>query len=223
MKKLKKEFSRWLRDNLAVMICFCLVLTSIFAVSVIASTVEEDIIKIQKAYENIKDLKGNFVQKSHIKDLNRTDTYTGQFFIKQPCMRWNYDGEAGQEVLINNNEIIIYQKREKQAFRGDFDKDTYGRAPIAILSGFGNIQEEFYVSKKNKKLLLKPKKHMMGILSIELELSKGDFPISSFIINDSYSNKVEIILKDIKINTGLEDRLFTPLFPKDISIYEQNL
>lgn len=223
---MKRLTRKRLKDNfLTFTVCFFLSFTfqlSFIAV-LIASSVEEDSARIQKAYENIKDIKGDFIQKSHIKDLKRTDTYKGQFFIKRPMkMKWDYKGEAAQEVLINNDEIIIYQKKEKQSFRGKFDRDTYGQAPIALLSGFGKIREEFNISKKNSRLILKPKRSMGGILSIEIEPSEGEFPISSFIINDSHSNRIEIILKDVEINTGLEDSFFEPFLPKDVTTYEHN-
>jgi chaperone LolA len=186
--------------------------------SVAFSSADEEIARIQKAYESIKDLSGSFVQKSYIKDLKQTETFKGQFFIKRPMkMKWNYKGEQAQEVLINNEEILIYQKKEKQAYRSKFDRDTYGQAPIALLSGFGKVQEEFSVTGKNGKLLLKPKKPMGGIISIEIEPSGGDFPIKSFTVNDSYSNRIEMALKDVKINTGLEDRFFELSLPKGVT------
>jgi outer membrane lipoprotein carrier protein len=189
-----------------------------------ASSVNEEIQRIQGAYENIRDISGNFIQKSYIKDLKRTDTYRGQFLIKIPKkLKWDYKGKTPQEVFINNDEIIIYQKKEGQAFRGKFDWNTYGQAPIALLSGFGRIQEEFSVSEKDKHLLLKPKNPMGGIFSIEIEPSEGKFPISSFTIKDLHSNRIEIILKDIKMNTDLKDGLFEPLLPRDVKIYEHNL
>jgi outer membrane lipoprotein carrier protein len=188
-----------------------------------ASTVEEDIARIQKAYDNIKDMKGSFMQKSYIKDLKRTDIYKGDFFIKRPMkMRWEYRGDKPQEVIINSEDIIIYQKKERQAFKGKFDRDTYGQVPIALLSGFGRIQEEFYVSKKNGRLFLKPRMAMGGIVSIEIAPSEGEFPISSFIINDSHSNNIEITLNNVKINRGLKDSLFEPSLPDDVNIYEHN-
>jgi outer membrane lipoprotein carrier protein len=182
---------------------------------------DKEMQRIQKAYENINDMRGNFIQKSFIKDLNRTDTYRGQFFIKMPMkVRWEYKGEVAQEVFIDNDEILIYQRKEKQAFRGKFDRDSYGQAPIALLSGFGKIQEEFTVSKKNGNLLLKPKGSMGGILSIEIEPSEDGFPIRSFIITDIHSNRIEIMLKDVEVNTGLKEILFKPSLPKDVKIYE---
>lgn len=192
-----------------------------FAVSY-ATSLDEDIKRIQDVYEDIRDMKGKFIQKSHIKDLKRTDTYSGKFFIKQPMkVKWMYDGTVNQEVLINNGEIIIYQKKDKQAFIGQFDENTYGRAPIALLSGFGKIQEEFSISEKRGGLLLKPKKHVFGIQSIELELCNDEFPIHSFTIYDSHENKIVITVKDVKINTGLKDEMFEPSLPKDTTLFEQ--
>ena len=196
---------------------------SLCAVSCAVSLVDKDITKIQKAYENINDIKGSFTQKSHIKDLKRIDIYGGEFFIKRPHkMKWEYKGKTPQEVIISNNEILIYQKKEKQAFRGKFDRATYGQAPIALLSGFGRIQEEFDVSNKNGRLFLKPKKPMGNIVSVEIETSEDEFPIKSFVINDSRLNRIEIILKDVEINTGLEDRLFELSLPKGVNVYEHN-
>ena len=138
-------------------------------------------------------------------------------------MKWSYEGSNAQDVLINNDEITIYQKQEKQAFQGRFDRDTYGQAPIALLSGFGKIQDEFTVSNKQGNLLLKPKKPMGGVLSIEIELSNSEFPIKSFTVIDSYSNRITMELTDVKINTGLADSFFDQTLPKDVTIIRQNL
>jgi len=184
---------------------------------------EEEIARIQKAYENICDIAGGFTQKSYIKDLKRTDTYRGQFFMKRPNkMKWEYKGEVAQDVFIDNDEILIYQKKEKQAFRGKFDRDTYGQVPIALLSGFGKIQEEFTVTGKNGKLLLNPRMPMGNVVSIEIEPSENEFPIHSFTIHDVYANRIEIRLRDVKINTGLQERVFEPSLPKDVRIFHYN-
>jgi outer membrane lipoprotein carrier protein len=189
-----------------------------------AASVDVEIIKIQKAYENINDLKGRFIQKSFMKDLKKTETFKGFFYIKRPMkMKWSYEGDNAQDVLISNDEITIYQKKEKQAFQGKFDRDTYGQAPIALLSGFGKIQDEFTVSHKQGNLFLKPKKPMGGVLSIEIELSDSEFPIKSFTVIDTYSNKITMDLTDVKINTGLADSFFDQPLPKDVTIIRQNL
>lgn len=210
--------------------CFILSLVVFFAFfcplfshPAFASSVDVEIIKIQKAYENINDMRGGFVQRSIMKDLKKTETFKGSFFIKRPMkMKWSYEGNNAQDVLINGDEITIYQKKEKQAFQGKFDRETYGQAPIALLSGFGSIQDEFTVSGKRGKLFLVPKKPMGGVRSVEIELSDGDFPIRSFTVIDAYSNSTTMDIKDVKINTGLKDSLFNPVLPKDVTIFRQN-
>lgn len=203
---------------------FTLFLFDPFQYPASAASVDEKVISIQKAYENIKDIKGGFIQKSFMKDLKKTETFKGSFYIKRPMkMKWSYDGRNAQDVMINNDEITIYQKKEKQAFQGKFDRDTYGQAPIALLSGFGNIQDEFTVSHKQGNLFLKPKKPMGGVLSIEIELSESEFPIKSFTVIDSYSNRITMELTDVKINTGLADSFFDQTLPKDVTIIRQNL
>jgi outer membrane lipoprotein carrier protein len=207
----------------------CCILLSVFwcllpAVSFASSSADEEIVGIQKAYENIKDVSGVFVQKSYIKDLKKTETFKGRFYIKLPLMmKWEYGGEQPQEVVIENDEITIYQKKEKQAFRSRFDRETYGQAPIALLSGFGNIREEFNASEKDGNLVLKPKKKMGAIVSIEIERSRGTFPIKAFTIIDTYRNRIEMTLKDIKINTGLKDSFFQLSLPKGVTVLEHNL
>jgi outer membrane lipoprotein-sorting protein len=181
--------------------------------------------KIQQAYQGLKDLKGKFVQKSQLKDLDRTDTFKGTFMIKLPAkMRWQYRGKDGQdtEIVINNDEMIIYQKKEKQAFKGRFDRDTYGQAPIALLGGLGNIEKEFDITKKGGKLLLKPKRPMGAVVSIEITPSGGNFPIGSLTIVDRHSNRIDITFTDITVNTGMTDAAFDFSLPTGVSMYEMN-
>ena len=183
---------------------------------------ESAVEKIQKAYENIKDIKGSFVQKSFIKDLKRTDTFKGTFMIKLPSkMKWQYGGGGKHtEVIIGNDELLIYQKDEKQVLKGKFDRGSYGQAPIALLSGLGNISNEFEVSEKDGRLFLKPRKPMGSVASVEIVPSEGEFPIGSLSITDKRSNRIDITLKSVTVNTGIKDSAFVFSVPKGVSVYE---
>ena len=189
----------------------------------ISSETDDSIEKIQKAYEKIRDMKGAFTQKNIIKDLNKTDTYKGEFYIKQPLkMKWLYTGKAAQDIFINNDTVMIYKKGDKQAYKGKFDKKTYGQTPIALLGGFGNIRQEFNISGRGNSLLLKPKSPLGNITSISLTLSEDDFPIKSFTIQDGRSNVIEIVMRNVRTNTGLKDSLFEFQLPKEVNVFEYN-
>jgi outer membrane lipoprotein carrier protein len=187
-----------------------------------ASDANEQIAKIQKAYETIKDVNGSFLQKSTIRDLDKTETYRGIFFIKPPLkMKWEYRGRTAQDLTINNDTVLIYKKGDKQAYKSKFDKQTYGQTPVALLGGFGNIKDEFTASRKGDSVTLKPKRPMGNVTSISIKTSEEGFPIRSFTIYDSHSNVIEIVLSDVKINTGLKDSLFDLSLPKDVNVFEQ--
>ena len=184
---------------------------------------DDSIEKIQKAYEKIRDMKGAFIQKNIIKDLNKTDTYKGEFFIKQPLkMKWLYTGKSAQDIYISNDTVMIYKRGDKQVYKGKFDKKTYGQTPVALLGGFGNIRQEFIISGRGNSLLLKPKSPMGNITSISITLSEDAFPIKSFTIQDGRSNVIEIELKDVRLNTGIKDSLFEFSIPKGVNVYEYN-
>jgi outer membrane lipoprotein carrier protein len=201
---------------------FCYFSLNVTAYS-FASEKDENVLRIKKAYENIRDLKGSFVQKSIIKDLNRTDNYEGEFFIKYPLkIKWVYTGKASQDITIKNDTVLIYKKGDNQAYTGKFNMETYGQTPVALLSGFGDIEEEFNISGKANSLILIPKKPMGNITSVKIKISEDVFPIRSFTIHDGQSNVIEIELKEIKINSGLEDSIFEFSLPEGVQIYEQN-
>lgn len=201
---------------------FVLLCLSVMALPVHAADVNGKISRLQKAYEGVTDIRGSFLQKSTIKDLKRTDTYKGEFFIKPPLkMKWVYRGNAAQDIIVNNEAMLIYKKGENQAYRARFDKETYGQTPIALLNGLGKIAEEFEITAGGEDLLLKPRKAMGTITSIRMVLSDEGFPIRAFSIYDSRSNIIEIELRDIRVNTGLKDGLFDLSVPKGVSVFDQ--
>lgn len=194
-----------------------LLLVAVFAAAP-AYAQTETVDSIQQAYATLKDIKGSFIQKSYIKDLKRTDTYKGRFFIKAGKMKWEYLTDKPQTIYVIADEITIYQKTEKQAFISKFDSATYGQAPIALLGGFGKIKDEFHAVEKDGKLLLKPKKQMGNIVSMEITTSDSDFPIRSMVITDNRGNRTDITLSSIKTDSGIKDSLFEFRAPEGVTI-----
>jgi chaperone LolA len=189
-----------------------------------ASSVDENITRIQKAYEGVRDLKGSFSQTSIIKDLGKTEHYKGYFFIKPPLkMKWSYAGGTAQDLIINGDRVLIYKRAENQAYKAVFNRATYGQTPVALLSGFGTIRDEFTLSGKGDRVVLKPKHQMGTVVSIEIAVAETGFPIRSFVITDSHANVIEIGLTDVKLNTGLKDSLFDLTVPPGVSVFDQGL
>ncbi len=165
--------------------------------------------KIEGSYKKISDMVADFEQKSVLVELKKSVTYKGRLYVKIPSrFRWIYSGNDSQEVFINDDTLIIYNKKENQAIKSLFSKEKFGSVPISILGGLGDMKKDFYVSKTDGKIILKPRTPIPGIMSIELTSSESDFPVKRMKITDTNKNTIEITLKNVRVNTGLDDSLF---------------
>jgi outer membrane lipoprotein carrier protein len=194
---------------------------SLFTSCSSAAEQEDLVAKIQKAYTGLKDISGSFVQKSAIKDLKRTDTYRGRFFIKPPSLKWEYSGDKAQAIYVDKGYVMIHLIKQKQVFKSKFEPSTYGQAPLALLAGFGEIRKEFDVTfMAEDKISLAPKKPMGTITRIEITGAKSGFPINTLSIIDNLSNRVDITLTGVKINSNLSDSIFKFVPPKNATVIE---
>lgn len=213
------------RDKFQIFVVFLLsTLYSLLFTASHASTVDEVVGRIQKTYGEIKDVKGRFSQTSYIKDLEKTEKYEGEFFIKKPSsMRWNFSKPRDEEVIIKENDIWIYKKSEKQALKSAFSKDAYNHVPIALLNNFGDLKNNFDIKLiKDDTLELTPKRRTGFINKLLIEVNSTDFPVKTFSVFDVYGNKINITIKDVKINSGLEDSIFIFKLQPGIEVFDLN-
>lgn len=198
-------------------IAYCLLSTVSFAADVDA-LVE----RIQKKYSEIHDIQGTFSQTSYLKDIERTDRYSGKFFIKKPSrMRWGYAEPRDEDVIIRGDDLWIYKKSEKQVLRSRFSREAYSQVPIALLESMGDLRADFDIrAVKEGTLELVPKGKMGFIKKIHLETTSGDFPIKMFTVFDIYDNRIIIKLDKVEINPGLDESLFIFKIPQDVEVFD---
>lgn len=188
-----------------------------------AASIDETVSMIEKKAAEIKDINGSFVQESYLTDLERTEKYSGNFFIKKPSMvRWKYAEPRDEEVYITTDAIWIYKKMAKQAVKSKFSENAYGQAPIALLGSLEHLKADFDITAAGKAdiLKLKPKRKIGSIKEILMQTNSSDFPVTSFTIFDIYGNNVIITVKDIHTNTGLQDSAFIFRPTADMEVFE---
>jgi|Deesub1362A_J573_1020465.scaffolds.fasta_scaffold01525_5 outer membrane lipoprotein carrier protein len=204
---------------------FCGLLPVIYCPwSVVYAAVDDIIEHIQKEYSVVKDIKGRFSQRSFLKDLERTEDYSGRFFIKKPSyIRWEYSRPRDEEVIINGDRLWIYRKAEGQVLRSVFEEGSYSQLPIALLNGLGDLRKDFYVKTTGDTTLELTPRHKMGIIKkIELVTDTNGFPVKGFTIFDLYDNSVTITIDDVVLNTGLDDSLFSFQIPAGVEVFDLN-
>ena len=194
--------------------------------AVSAATVDEVVENIQKKYNGIQDVRGKFLQTSYLKDLDRIEKYEGKFFMSKKSgtkMKWTYTKPRDEEVVINDPDIWVYKKSEKQALKGKFSKDSYGQVPLSLLGSIGNLRASFDITmSKEDTLELKPKRQLGIIKKILLVTKADDFPIKSFTVFDAYGNKVDITVKDTEVNLSMDESLFIFKAPSGVEVFEFN-
>ncbi|MBI4697724.1 MAG: outer membrane lipoprotein carrier protein LolA [Nitrospirae bacterium] len=189
-----------------------------------ASTLDDAIDRIEKRFSEMQDMQGGFSQTSHLKDLDRDDHYEGKFFIKKPSgVMWEYSKPRDEEVIIGEGMLGIHKKSEKQIFKSTFSKDTSGQVPLALLNSMGNLRADFDITSiKGDVIELKPRHKIGSIKKIQLETDTAGFPVKAFTIFDTYGNKINIKMNNIKVNTGIKDSFFIFKPPADAEIFDMN-
>lgn len=173
-------------------------------------------------YKSVDTLQGDFIQKSTIKDLKKTMTYTGRFYMQKGNLHVKYLGDKPHFIYINNKEMIIYKPSEKTAYQTPFDETKYGQTPIALISGLSDIKSDFSIKKiSEKRLSLTPLKGMGHIQNIEITINEGkDFPIDIISMLDKAGNRIELTFKKVIVNGELDNKIFRFLPSGDITIIQ---
>jgi len=175
--------------------------------------------KLNKAYKNINDASGSFIQTSYIKDLDKTQKFKGRFFIKGDKIRWQYEGEFPQVIFLNRETLIVYDRKRKQAIQSIFSEEKYGQLPIALLSRMADFEKDFEITEKSENtLILIPKTKMGNIKKIEITIQDEDFPIKLLKVTDTSANTVRIDFYSVTINKNLKDSLFQFIPKKDDTV-----
>lgn len=175
--------------------------------------------KLNKAYKNINDASGSFIQTSYIKDLDKTQKFKGRFFIKGDKIRWQYEGEFPQVIFLNRETLIVYDRKRKQAIQSIFSEEKYGQLPIALLSRMADFEKDFEITEKSENtLILIPKTKMGNIKKIEITIQDEDFPIKFLKFIDTSANTVRIDFYSVTINKNLKDSLFQFIPKKDDTV-----
>lgn len=187
-----------------------------------SATTDEMVDGIQKKLSGINSYKGTFTQVSYLKDLEKTETYAGMFFIKKPSgIMWEYKAPRDEKVIINGTETWIYKKAQKQAIRTRLGKEAYGQVPIALLKDMGNLRTDYEVTLAGQDTLhLVPKSQMGTVREIFLRTDEGSFPVRSIRVLDLYGNIITIELADVKTNCELDDSLFVFTAPLGVEVFD---
>ncbi|MHB8481988.1 MAG: LolA family protein [Nitrospiria bacterium] len=175
--------------------------------------------KIQRAYEDLKDLRASFEQETVIQDFKTPVKYSGELFLKRrDKMKLAYLRPKKEELFINGKEMTTYLPDQHQAIKGIFSKEQESKLPVRLLSGEAVLDKEFKISRQEGKnstayhLLLIPRQKNENLEKIEVEIDPSTYLIKKLSLYQINQNSSSFSFTNVRLNQGLKDGffIFTP-------------
>ena len=173
--------------------------------------------KVQRYYEQTRDLEARFQQTYTYAGFGRKQLSTGTLRVKKPgMMRWDYDRPSRKTIAVTGSRLVQWEPEENQAYVDEAFDATAMSAAVAFLLGKGELAKEFELGTDSTgALLLRPKEPDPRVESIALAVGpEGEVRATRVV--DGAGNVNEIKFDDVRRNAGLADAAFAVKLPKDV-------
>ncbi len=185
---------------------------------------------LEGRYRTIEDITAVFTQQTNSRSQGSTIKARGTVFFKRPeKMRWDYLTPESQLIVTSGDKVYVYEREAEQVMvisRKQFLNNSISRA---FFCGEGKIDQIFRVEPLKTQgeeappgLHLVPLDEEAGVESIDLIVDPRSFIIRQMWITDRLGNRTHLIFSNLKINSGLSDRLFRFTIPQGVQVYRTN-
>jgi len=190
---------------------------------------ERTVGELQATYEKIQDLSAQFHQLSTQPASGFREESRGSLMMKRPGkMRWEYRSPDRRLIVSDGRWLYLYFPAERQVV---IQEAPVAFAPLGLnfLTGMGKLAEDFRIQwgrpekkahKGNLLLELKPVDPSAQIQEILMEIHPQTFLVERMILRDTLSSTTILTFKRVRINSGLDDRLFSFVPPPGTRVIE---
>ncbi len=184
--------------------------------------------RMQEIYEKTTDLKARFIQEVTIKSMKKTEREEGTVTFKNPrMMLWDYLKPKAKKLVINAQKAWLYIPEDRMVYVQNAEEVYRSRMAVRFLSGIGKLPEDFQIrfsndspldKEGNYRLTLTAKETGSGIDRLDLTVDGKTFQITECRFEDTFGNATRLRFSDIRLNTGVSDKLFTFKAPDGVEI-----
>ena len=195
-----------------------------------ANSLDSVVVKIQKSYDAIKDFKGQFVQESVVKSWNAKQVQKAEgsvYFKKEGKMFWDYKNPTPQQIISDGKMIWFYEPEDEQVTVTEVTDGLQSQISADLLNGKAQLTRDFTVKDITAEadiqkgiivLELIPRTSQQNLSKIIMRLNNENFQIYQTEVYDLFENLTRITFSQIKIDTNLDDSLFTFSPPPGVEI-----
>ena len=181
---------------------------------------------VQKNYEKVLTYEAEFLQKSYIKMMDKTQDVIGTVSIKKPGkMKWSYGAPDTQILISNGSTLWLYVPDEEQATKVPIESIYSSNTPALFLAGKGKLTQTFNVESVNLdkdpiSITLIPKADDQALARLQLFANKKNYQITGSTVYDKLGNKTEIRFSNIKINREISEKTFQFQAPANVEVLD---
>ena len=181
---------------------------------------------IQQNYEKVLTFEADFIQKSYIKMMDKTQDVKGTVSIKKPGkMKWDYGAPDTQILISNESTLWLYVPDEEQATKVPIESIYSSNTPALFLAGKGKLTQAFNVESVNLdkdpiSITLIPKADDQAMTRLQLFANKKNYQITGSTVYDKLGNKTEIRFSNIKTNREIPEKTFQFQAPANVEVLD---
>ena len=181
---------------------------------------------VQKNYEKVLTFEAEFIQKSYVKMMDKTQDAKGTVSIKKPGkMKWTYGAPDTQVLISNGKTLWHYVEDEEQVTKVPIESIYSSNTPALFLAGKGKLTQTFNIESVSLEtnpisITLTPREDDQALTRLQLFANKKNYQITGSTVYDKLGNKTEIHFSKIKTNTEIPEKTFQFQAPPDIEVLD---
>jgi outer membrane lipoprotein carrier protein len=172
--------------------------------------------RMQKFYENTRDLHARFEQVVET-GTGRKRMATGDVWLKKPGrMRWDYQKPDKKLMVADGETLWIYEPDDQQAFRQSMTASSLPSS-VSFLFGKGRLTEEFEITRENQPgigvagevvLKLVPRQATAQYRYLLFLVDDKTAMVTGTVVYDQQGGQSRISFHDVEVNRGVPDNKF---------------
>ncbi len=174
-------------------------------------TIYEDVLI---TYSTINTYETFFVQDNYWEEIDVYKSSEGKLYYDKENLLMDYSEPIGQKLLINENNMTMYDPVSGQAIISD--KIEIELRPDKLISHYWDMSEKELIDQFNSTIRIK-------LLTPEEEkiiITISNNVVTEFNIIDKNGNFVIYKFSDIQINKALPDKIFELILPEGTNIID---
>lgn len=185
--------------------------------------------EVEKVYQGVQSLQGDFVQNSYTLGLNQREISSGKVYFKKPgLMDWWYEQpeKSKQRFVADGKSLWMYQPLIPQVVIGDFSQSFSSDLPVSFLLGIGKMSERFKLvsacnTDRGLALRLLPQKQDASLDEFTLLVDrKSRSPLGARLV-DAGGNETAIVFANIEINNPIDQSHFSFSVPRGVDVIDK--